>query len=334
MITASQKQKIEDLLLVSTPEEVYQMVLDGKLTRFPLGFWSMPENYKYGEACTRYLVEVVMGWDLETAKQQINLQTFAKNKLRSMITTLYGCSPVTAFVSAYPEVQVWECKATPLNYWNDDTARQNLRRIYLDELGYTREDLVNEPWIKSLNAKKLGRLPKLYGTVHGVLEVAFPEMAITQEELYCRSFCYLTLDEVANYIRNEYLPRVGAYSDEEVIHALSNRGVRSYEDWELFSYLYNIHMISLRDILNYTFPGRFRDWQICANQSMPWTLELLIEALRYKLYEEQQLTPEMVRKVWRSNIMERYNLCSTRTAYKLVDSSSTLYYYVTGELLS
>lgn len=333
-ITAKQKQYMEELLLANSPEEVYQMVLDSRLTRFPMGFWSMPENYKYGELCTRYLVEVVMGWDLEIAKQRISLKVFQENKLNGMLAILYNSSPASAFIAAYPEVNMWECKATPMNYWNDATVRENLRRIYLDELRYTRNDLINESWAESLRANRISTVQGLYPSIHALLEVAFPEMAITQSELDLRSFCHMSVEQVADYIIRDYLPSVGAYSDSEVIYALSHKGVKYYENWELFTYLYCVHKLTLREILDYTFPSRILDWQICVNKSKPWTLELLIEALRYKLYIECQLSTDMIRQIWCCDIMEKCEICSMRTAYKLIDSSSSLYYYVTGEMLS
>ena len=100
--------------------EVYKLLLEGRITRFPTGVWEQPEAIENSIKCTKYLIEEVLSWDLEDVKSKIRMSVFNKYKLAGMMQKLYRNSPYEVLSLLYPnQFMPWELHEAPTKIWHD-----------------------------------------------------------------------------------------------------------------------------------------------------------------------------------------------------------------------
>ena len=65
-------------LLTMDAVEIYKLVLNEDILRFPKGFWQKPEAKQNAIKCTKYLVEEVLKLDRNTMGGKITANSFKK----------------------------------------------------------------------------------------------------------------------------------------------------------------------------------------------------------------------------------------------------------------
>lgn len=97
----AKKTQLEDLLDVNSVLDVYHMVLDGRLNRFPNGFWTRSEGKARQVECIKYMIEVLEKIDVANIPKQLTIEVFKKNKLggivpngdRGLVSLIVGLYP-------------------------------------------------------------------------------------------------------------------------------------------------------------------------------------------------------------------------------------------------
>ena len=109
-------------LLELPPVQVYKMVLDSVIGRFPNRFWVGEEALARSSEITVYLIEGVLKWGSEDVQKQLGIKTFNDNKLLGMLNSIFKGSSYAALENAYPgKYQAYELANVPVNYWNTET---------------------------------------------------------------------------------------------------------------------------------------------------------------------------------------------------------------------
>lgn len=73
------KKYTSDELVRMDAVEVYKLRLDGKIDRFPRGFWQLSEGRENAKKCVRYLLEEVLGYKSdESIKKNFGSNTLEK----------------------------------------------------------------------------------------------------------------------------------------------------------------------------------------------------------------------------------------------------------------
>jgi len=122
--------------------EVYKLVIEGKLKKFPQCFWVKPEALKESAEITVYFIEKILRWSEEDVKEKLTWKTFATNKLKGMLEYVFDGSPFGAMENAYPgKYKPWEFSYVPINYWNLDTAREATIWLFKEKLHWGEEEI-------------------------------------------------------------------------------------------------------------------------------------------------------------------------------------------------
>ncbi len=92
--------------------EIYELVLSGKIKRFPKGFFSCQGIVNIENVCIpiiQYLIEKKLNWNNEDISTKLTRKTFREYKLGGMLTHIFNDSPYMAINVAYPgRFKSWE----------------------------------------------------------------------------------------------------------------------------------------------------------------------------------------------------------------------------------
>jgi hypothetical protein len=125
------------------PIDIYKLVLQGKLKQFPRYYWERPESLDNAQVIIKYLIEEVLKWNEKQLKENLDYETFTKNKLRGMLVQVFNDSPFKAIETAYPnKFKQWEFKHTPKNFWTKETIIEATKWMVDEKLKWSREDII------------------------------------------------------------------------------------------------------------------------------------------------------------------------------------------------
>lgn len=170
---------LEEILLHSTPIEVYQMVLKEELSRFPKGFWSSPLNTDYSAKITKYLIENILGWDSdEQIKESLRSNVFKKNKLGGLLSNFDG-SPYAVINNAYPgRFQPWELKVIPIDFNDKEIAIQATKWLIEDQLKLSLPDDLKILKREHFYDYQVSFILSHYNSLYDCISNVYPELNI------------------------------------------------------------------------------------------------------------------------------------------------------------
>lgn len=132
------------------PQEIFQDILDEKISRFPTGYWKQPGIETECAIITRYFIEKVLKWEDRDIKEKICEMIFRKYHLSGMLEYVFGRSPYLALDNAYPgRYKVWDLKCTPKRFWVKEENRNEALNFLLDQTGKVKiNELTNKDFLK------------------------------------------------------------------------------------------------------------------------------------------------------------------------------------------
>lgn len=153
--------------------ECYKAVLDGRLKRFPRGFWTKPWSQQSAAVITRYLLEDRLNYTEDDIKTKVDVKVFSDNKLLGLLDVL-GRSPYQVINNAYPDkFKPWEIKQSPLGFWEDkENVKQAVRWLVENKLDNNRERVCKEFNQNLINKHGMRSISK-YG-IYNVLNMTYP----------------------------------------------------------------------------------------------------------------------------------------------------------------
>lgn len=153
--------------------ECYKAVLDGRLKRFPRGFWTKPWSLQSASVLTRYLLEDRLKYTEKDIKEKFNVSLLKDSRLTSLLK-LFGDSPYGVIDNAYPGVfKPWEFRVVPNGFWEDKkNIVDAIRWLVETKLGNNREKVCKEFNNELLIKHNLATL-KVHG-MYNLLEMVYP----------------------------------------------------------------------------------------------------------------------------------------------------------------
>ncbi|HEY8910659.1 MAG TPA: hypothetical protein VIM51_10340 [Desulfosporosinus sp.] len=112
-------------LLTLSAVRVYQLLLDGKIVRFPNKFWVGEGAFRRAAEITIYLINNVLVWGEDDIKTKMGIRVFQDNKLFGMINSLFEGSPYKTIENAYPgKYRPWDFACVPRSFWTDESVEE------------------------------------------------------------------------------------------------------------------------------------------------------------------------------------------------------------------
>lgn len=183
-----------DFLLSLPTIEVYKLLLDGAIVRFPNRFWVGNEALARSIEIIKYLVEDILKWDELDLRERMSIRVFKEHKLLGMLNSMFEGSAYLAVENAYPgKYPAYKLANVPRNYWNQDTVAaanrwatkrgtnpdpQTVRKLFRS----SQSRLINKRGIlgvDDIETKATAKLIVSY-TLHGEVEIEVPN------ELYAK----------------------------------------------------------------------------------------------------------------------------------------------------
>lgn len=123
--------------------EVYKLVLNEDLKRFPIGYWEQSNAINNATEIVRYLVEDKYALTEKQLKEQLSAKFFQKNKLGAMLNICFNGSPYKAINSVYKDkYKQWEFNHVPQSYWKDiENAKMAVKWLIEDSLRLSENEL-------------------------------------------------------------------------------------------------------------------------------------------------------------------------------------------------
>lgn len=124
--------------------EVYKLVLNGGLKRFPRGIWEEDNRLQNALDVTKYLIEEYLKWTDDDIKERFNINILRSNKLAGMINAIFDGSPFKTLDNAYPnKFKIWELRASSVNdgYWNKETSVEAIKWMIEKEMKWSDEEI-------------------------------------------------------------------------------------------------------------------------------------------------------------------------------------------------
>ncbi|MCD3217363.1 hypothetical protein G8S55_08890 [Clostridium botulinum C] len=281
------RQKINISKLTDT--DIYKLVLNRKLYRFPRNFWEKPDALNSAKEITICLIEEILQWTDEDVKEKLSRALFYNYKLGGMINVLFDSSPYRTINNAYPnKFKPWELKRTPAKFWNKETSYEFIRWFIEEKNNWTDEEIKNN-FSKTLLINMGFDAP-----MDRIKEDTFEII----NKLYPNKFKPWELKQVAiNYWDKKTISDAIKWLIEEKLHLdierdkvnfsnelLENNGLK-----RLTSFM-SRKKISLYEMFNYAYPNKFKEWEIIRIHL--WTKQKKIEAVKWLVEEKLCLDPK------------------------------------------
>lgn len=122
-----------------TDVELYKLRLQGKLKKFPDGFWKKPGALDSAKEITIYFIEKILKWDEKDVRKKLDEKIFREYKLSGMLEYVFGRSPYKAIDNAYPGKYLpWEFRSCYKGIWQDEKIREDaikwlLKKVHKDK---------------------------------------------------------------------------------------------------------------------------------------------------------------------------------------------------------
>lgn len=147
----------EKLKFMSTIE-IYELVLNREISRFPEFFWEGQEGKLKGLECLDYLLFTKLKWKKEDVPKKFSKQILLENKLGGMLAQCFHNSPLECILTLMGDnYKPWEYNVAPTNYWNRETALFAIEYM-MNELQWTDEEIKTKLCLQTFKDFKLASM--------------------------------------------------------------------------------------------------------------------------------------------------------------------------------
>lgn len=135
--------KIEMNLDMCSDIEIFHMVFNGELLKYPIGFWIQPDGIVHANNILKNLIENILKWDENDIIQNYDVNIFRKYRINGMLSEVFNSSPFEALNSIYPnKFKIWQFKV-PNNYWkNEKNVKDAIRWLFEERLDIDTNDII------------------------------------------------------------------------------------------------------------------------------------------------------------------------------------------------
>lgn len=323
-------KKIKDIDLTNMDEtEIYQMLLDGKINRFPKNFIDCDDAKEYIPKIIRYLIEEVLKWDKETLKKNLRRKTFEDNKLAGILGSYYNSSPYLAIIDAYSEnyIKPWELVNTPNSYWQGEEGKQNAinatKWLFFDVLKWNIEDIKDKVNHKVfIDNNLLGMLRRAFNaSLWECINTTFPNMFKPWEIGTHVPNNYWTTNKGIDATR--YLLETKLQWNRDDI--CKNYCKQIFKDNDLYGMIQRCFKSSPYLALNAVYPGEFQPFELKRIHKDYWNKETCEEAIRWLCFDKLKLSKEEAVQVANRELIVKNGLASVLNYLNANDIVMCLY---------
>ena len=289
--------------------ECYKAVLDGRLKRFPRGFWEKPWSYESAALITRYLLEDRLNIAREDICKKANLRTFKDSKLGGM-AMIFNNSFRDIINNAYPnEFQSWELCRVSTGYWdNPENIKKAVRWIVETKLGNDRQRVCkefNQELLKEYNLVTLSN----FG-LYNVLDLTYPNEFQPWELSRVQTGYWNDPENISKAIRWLVKNKLGN-SRERVCKEFTNQLLKDNNLSTLLVY-------GQFNLLNKAYPNEFKPWEIYEiadgywndiahiKKAIKWITQTKLDSKRSRV--EKEFTREFLIKNSLETLTQKYSV--------------------------
>lgn len=263
--------------------EIFNMVMEGELEKYPYGFWSPPDGITHAIKILKYLFENVLKWDFDDIIKNYNANFFGKYKIRGILSQVFNSSPYEALDAIYPnKFKRWQFRI-PNNYWKiDDNVICAVKDIYGNILGVKSiSDIYcitnHEDIFKEFNLDSIPRVQKK--SIHDVIAMAYP--GLEEEKFFKSSTSHYDLDKQIEIFKQKN-------SDNNLSHDdITKMTAEQFKGTDLFSVAVKKHHLGIYEIVELAYPGKYKPWEFPYIKNGFWRNEENIkEAIKW-LFEQR-----------------------------------------------
>lgn len=268
--------------------EVFYLVYERKIEKYPNGFWKPPDGIIYSINILKHLLENILQWNEEQIINNFNASLFNKYRLNGMLACVFESSPFKAIDAVYPDrFKQWQFNK-PKGYWeNKENIINAVKDVYENQLGITDiNDIYNIKNHRDIfveyglhNILKIGK-----GTTHEIICMAYPDL---KEEKFYRSSQSFYENDMQYYIEllREIIKENNLTHDE--ITKMTTGSLKKYNLYHLISKKNNI---KIYDIIELAFPGEFKPWEFPKIENGFWKNQNnIIEAIKWLIEERLKI---------------------------------------------
>ncbi len=166
-------------LLELDPVEVYKLVINESISKFPCCFFKRNGKVRtqIAKPIIVYLIEERLQWTRDDVCKNYGVDVFDKNRLRGFLNVVFDGIPYAALNNAYPdEYKPWELKSVQHNYWNIKTISEAIYWIVEEKLKGDRKTICEEFDINLLRKYGLyGMINKMFnGSPYNAINLVYP----------------------------------------------------------------------------------------------------------------------------------------------------------------
>lgn len=226
--------------------ELYKLILEGRLGKFPNGFWYKPWSIQSAIKITKYLIEDILKLDKE-AIPKINRIVLKEYKLLGMLKIVYNYNINEMIESAYPNTyKPWEYNKVSPGYWDEETAKEATRWLIQKVSQFKKYDLCKLQSSDFLNNGLKVPLDKIYGyNVYKAIDALYPGKYMQWEFTHVPKYYWNQITAKAAVI---WLVRDKLRLTDNTIDKLTTKDIL---DNGLIEILYNVYN-GLDDLINKT----------------------------------------------------------------------------------
>ncbi len=303
-----EKQYSEAQLLAMEPVDVYKLVLDEKINRFPrsLFFYKGVLNVDAIASIVKYLFEVRLEWGHEEICNSISNEIFYENKLKFLIRNLLNNSPYKLLEIVYPgEYKPWELKNSPKGYFNRKIAIEAVKWLIEVKKKWARDEVCKNLSCEVFYQNNLRGIFHIYfdNSVYKALNAAYPDEYKPWElnKVPLRYWNRETGIEAVKWLIEEKKK----WTRDEVCKNLTyqvffENGLRSVIPLVFHGCLY--------EAINSAYPGEYKPWELKSVPKKYWNKTTAIEATIWLIDDKLNWTKEFVYENLKYKVFVEYGL--------------------------
>lgn len=284
-----------DELSKMEPVQVYKLLLEGKIERFPRGFISEYNqeviHYDTCNKVVKYFIEEVLRYKEDEVYNLVKLD-FEKCHLSGMLTIAYNNSVYTAVNSVYPDKYLpWNFKYLTKNFWNKDNAKVWLKWLLEEKCKLSLEEI---PKVVDINFfyenDFLRMLENVYNkNVYLAIKDVYPGIFKPWElKSVPQNFWNLkTAKEAVIWLIEEKLKW-----DEETVY--KNLNIKVFNENRLGGMVSLLFKSSPIKALENAYPLKYKVWRFKIVRNNYWNEDTVKEAIKWLIEEKLKYSLEEV----------------------------------------
>jgi hypothetical protein len=269
--------------------EVFNMVRNGELKRYPHSFWSFSDGRIRAINILKYVLENILQWNDEDIIQNYDVNVFGKFKIRGILSRVFNSSPFEALNAVYPDkFQIWQFRV-PNNYWeDDDNVMEAIRDIYENKLGIKSiSDIYkitnHEDIFEKYGLDAIPRAQKK--SIHDVIGMAYT--GLEEEKFFKSSTSHYDLDKQIEIFKQKN-------SDNNLTHDdIIQMTAEQFKGTDLFSVAVKKHHLGIYEIVELAYPKEYKPWEFSYIGKGFWkNEENIVKAIKWLFEERLHIDPK------------------------------------------